>query len=361
MKNMERNFMKHNKKQFWWESKYLVGIIVTFCIIFAVQTGEVLVSAAANVELQSIENRISIDCDDLYINQKTVIRITLKDRTNQEDLSVSPELKDIVRIQSGKWRGDQKTLVIIPLKPGKVILNIALKTNNTKNQQPISERKIKVTVKARIKMEPKEIYENCEEAMVEIITFDSMNSRNLGSGFFISGNEVVTNYHVIQEASKLIICDYRGKTYTVTHIVDYNKAYDLAILQVAEESQESLILNMDTVKTGETVYSLGSPIELSGTLSEGMVSKANRQYENISYHQSTAYISKNSGGGPLLNEYGEVIGVNTLMILGNQNIYLAMNIQYISLLDRKNPKPIDVLYEENKGKVKEQVIYITIP
>lgn len=374
---MERSFMLHNKKSLY-NKRCLLGILLSFYIsIF--QTGPVNVVAATssnhkvfatNSKTSVKESRISYDCDHIYMNQETVIRIMLKNRSEQEDLQVVSGNKDIVQVKSGKWRGDYKTLVLIPKKAGTAYVSVTLKKSNASSvnsksigndNQDKEELILKVHVKDKSEMTPDEIYQNSKEAMVEITTFDSINTQGLGSGFFISENEILTNYHVIQEANKLSVRDYTGKEYTVTHIVDYDTVYDLAILQVKEKSDHALILNTNKVNTGETVYALGSPLKLTGTLSEGMVSMAYRQYENITYHQSTAYISKSSGGGPLLNHFGEVIGVNTLMIIGCQNIYLAVDIQYISFLDRKNPKPIKALYEENQGKVSIQTIYITIP
>lgn len=379
----ETSFMLHNKRNLY-HIKCLLGILLSFYVVI-LQTRPVTAAAATSSDAKVTatssdakviatnsktpikESRIAYDCDHLYINQETVIRIMLKNRSEQEDLKVVSGNKEIVQVKNGKWRGDYKTLLIIPKKAGTADVSITLKKSNTSSKntgndnQGKEELILKVHVRERSEMTPDEIYENSIEAMVEITTFDSINTRGLGSGFFISENEILTNYHVIQEANKLSVRDYTGKEYTVTHIVDYDTVYDLAILQVKEKSDHALILNTNQVNTGETVYALGSPLELTGTLSEGMVSKAYRQYENITYHQSTAYISKSSGGGPLLNQFGEVIGVNTLMILGNQNIYLAVDIQYISFLDRRNPKPIKALYEENQGKISIQTIYITIP
>jgi S1-C subfamily serine protease len=290
-----------------------------------------------------------------------VIDVTLHDRTKQEDLVLVPESKGIVEVKNGKWREDQKSFVLIPQKEGTVTLKLKLKTSGASKGKGEEEILLQVHVSDRSEKTPFEIYENCNAAMVEIVVFDSMNTRKLGSGFFINGNQIVTNYHVIEEANSLIVRDYNGKVYEVTQLAASNKFYDLAILQVKEEVSQALILSSKTVQTGEIAYALGSPLELAGTLSEGMVSKAYRDYEGMTYQQSTAHISKSSGGGPLLNSYGEVIGVNCLMILSAQNVYLAIDVNYITLLDRQHPRPISELYEENKDKMIDNTIYITIP
>lgn len=305
--------------------------------------------------------RVLVDSEEMFVDQMTVFHVGLKDRKSNEELVIVPEKKGIVQVKTGKWGDGEKTFTLVPKKAGMVTLKISLVLTKAGKQKTLEEVEVKVHISERKKLNPTEVYDKCSQAMIEILAFDSVNSMSVGSGFFVSENQILTNYHVIEKASRLIIRDYSGKVYEATHIVDYSRANDLAILQVKETSEHALILNTKTVETGETVYALGSPLELTGTLSEGIVSTAYRLYENLVYHQSTAYISKNSGGGPLLNEYGEVIGVNTLMLLGEQNVYLAVDIRYISQLNRREPKPIQVLYDENAGKIKEEIIYISIP
>ncbi len=302
---------------------------------------------------KELESRLFYEASDIYINSKTIIDIVYKDRIKGEELTIHNSNDSVLKVKEGKWYEDKKTIILQPKKSGSSTITI---TTNDQEQLTIT-----VHTQKRQEMTPQEIYETTNKAMVEILTFDANESMSMGSGFFINSNQILTNYHVIEYANRMIVRDYDGATYEVTHIYDYNTSYDLAILGVKEASKEALILNKNEVETGMDVYALGSPLELSGTISEGIVSKAYRQYEGKTYHQSTAYISQSSGGGPLLNSYGEVIGINTLRILGGQNIYLAVDIDYVKLLDRYHPKPIKNLYTENQGKIKIQEIYITIP
>lgn len=352
----------HNKRKKVMIKRQLIATVLSICVF--ISTGihmSTPVLAAATRQEAVEQSRILVDSKEMFINQKTIFDVGLKDRGSDEDLIIVPKTKGVVQVKTGKWGDEEKTFTLLPKKAGTVALKIALVTSKAGKQRTIEEAELIVHVSERKELTPKEIYDNCSPAMIEILAFDSVNQRSLGSGFFISENQILTNYHVIEKASRLIIRDYSGKAYELTHIVDYTSTYNLAILQVKETSEHALILNPKTVETGETVYALGSPLELTGTLSEGIVSTAYRSYEGMTYHQSTAYISKNSGGGPLLNRYGEVIGINTLMLLGEQNVYLAVDIRYINQLNRKEGKPIEVLYEENKGKVKEDIIYISIP
>ena len=357
----------HNKNKNSKLKRQFVAMGLAFCVFSTTGIHMSVTVFAATGKEEAVkeeavkESRILVDSKEMFIDQKTIFNVMLKDRKSNEDLVIVPEKNGVVQVKTGKWGDEEKTFTLVPKKVGTVTLKISLVVTKAGKQKTLEEVVLKVHVSARKELTPKEIYDNCSQAMVEILAFDSVNSRSIGSGFFISENQILTNYHVIEKASRLIIRDYGGKVYEVTHIVDYTSTYDLAILQVKETSDHALNLNTKTVETGETVYALGSPLELTGTLSEGIVSTAYRFYEDMIYHQSTAYISKNSGGGPLLNQFGEVIGVNTLMLLGEQNVYLAVDIRYINQLNRKKPKPIQVLYDENIGKVKEEIIYISIP
>lgn len=352
----------HNKNKNVKIKRQIMAALLAFCVVTTTEFPMTIPVLAATGKEEAVkESRILVDSNEMFINQRTSFTIGLRDKASNEDLVIVSKTKGLVEVKNGKWGDELKTFTLLPKKAGRAVLRLSLVSTKAGKQKVLEEVELIVHVSDRKELTPEEISYNCSQAMIEILAFDSVNSKSLGSGFFISENQILTNYHVIEKASRLIIRDYHGKVYEVTHIVDYTSSYDLAILQVKEKSEHALRLNLKTVETGETVYALGSPLELTGTLSEGMVSKAYRSYENMTYHQSTAYISKSSGGGPLLNVFGEVIGVNSLMLLGQQNVYLAVDIRYINRLNRKEPKPIQVLYEENKDKVKEEIIYISFP
>lgn len=196
-----------------------------------------------------------------------------------------------------------------------------------------------------------EIYSKYVNATVAIVSHDSIGQEKVGSGFFIDQGIVVTNYHVIEYANDMEIHDVNQKSYEVTGILDYDKESDLALLEVEKKNEVYFSVNYDMVYTGEDIYTLGSPEGFEGTISEGMISYAFRELEGIRYIQITAPISKNSGGGPLLNVYGEVIGVNTLTIINAQNINFSVSIEYLKQLDQSNRRDIKELFEENKGKI----------
>jgi S1-C subfamily serine protease len=148
---------------------------------------------------------------------------------------------------------------------------------------------------------------------------------NQGSGFFIdSTGRLVTNYHVIEDASSAIVKTSDGGFYKVEGTVAVDKKHDLAILKVVGANFAYVSLgDSDAATIGEKVYAVGSPLGLEATVSDGIVSSI-REVDQVRLIQTGAPLSHGSSGGPLLNVHGQVIGVTTLQIEGGQNLNFAV-------------------------------------
>ena len=170
----------------------------------------------------------------------------------------------------------------------------------------------------------KEVYAKCGPATVEIVALDEY-GESLGSGFFIEPGKVVTNYHVIKGAKKIIVKTYDNKKYEITNILGYDEALDLAVLQL-DVKNVCLEISKEGAAVGEDIYTLGSPFGLTGTMTDGMISTASRVIDEVDYIQINAAISPGNSGGPLVNAYGEVIGINTMYYIDAQNLNFAVNI-----------------------------------
>ena len=163
--------------------------------------------------------------------------------------------------------------------------------------------------------------------------------RAQGSGFFVRPGYVATNYHVIQGA-ETIIAKLVGTetTYTVEEIVATDERRDLAIIKVIGGTAPELTLgNSDDVRIGETVYAVGNPRGLQGTVSSGIVSSMRNFGQNGIRIQIDAPISPGNSGGPVLNEKGEVIGVSVSGFQGidAQNLNFAVPSNYLKALLRE--------------------------
>lgn len=197
--------------------------------------------------------------------------------------------------------------------------------------------KCKVTIAIKV-LTAKEIYAKCGPATVEIVASDE-HGESLGSGFFVEKGKVVTNYHVIKGASKIIVKTYNNKEYEITNILGYDETLDLAVLQLDIENV-SLEISQESGAVGEDIYTLGSPFGLTGTMTDGMISTASRVIDEVDFIQINAAISPGNSGGPLVNIYGEVIGVNTMYYIDGQNLNFAINIKELKKV--KTDQPISV-------------------
>ncbi len=180
----------------------------------------------------------------------------------------------------------------------------------------------------------------------ELVVYDKQKKQiSLGSCFvYTQDGMLVTNYHVIKGGySAEITIGYR--TYRVSSVVDYDKQLDLAILKIPATNLQPVKICRLEHKTGETVYALGNSQGLTSTFSKGMITYSNRESEGVHYVQHDAAISSGNSGGPLINEYGEVIGINTLTLEDSQNLNFAIRIGQIGKLSLGWAMPMTEFYE----------------
>jgi serine protease Do len=137
-----------------------------------------------------------------------------------------------------------------------------------------------------------------------------------GSGFLITQDGfVVTNNHVIKDASKITVTLNDGREYPAT-VKGADPRTDLALLKIDEKNLPCLTFgDSDNLKIGEWVVAIGNPFGIGATLTAGIVSAKGRQDLGIASYedfiQTDAAINPGNSGGPLFNLQGEVIGVNT--------------------------------------------------
>jgi hypothetical protein len=188
---------------------------------------------------------------------------------------------------------------------------------------------------------PAEIFARCSPAVVRVFAFDAQGQRGQGSGFILSDDGlIVTNNHVIDGRSLYQIVLGDDRLIGVNRVVAVDRAADLALLKVDATGLSMLTLSVgaassDTVPSiGTRVYAIGSPRDLSNTLSEGIVSGLRRETPGVTHIQTTAPISPGSSGGPLLDETGRVIGVTSAFRADGQNLNFAIDAGRVSeLLD----------------------------
>ena len=151
-----------------------------------------------------------------------------------------------------------------------------------------------------------------------------------GSGFVISADGlIVTNNHVVEDADRLVV-SLEGREYDA-EIKGTDPATDLALIQVeVDRPLKYLSLgDSDTLRVGDWIMAIGSPLGLDHTVTTGVVSAKGRSlrvldpsFEN--FIQTDAAINFGNSGGPLVNLRGEVVGIATLVNFGAENIGFAV-------------------------------------
>ncbi len=157
-----------------------------------------------------------------------------------------------------------------------------------------------------------------------------------GSGFFIDDHgTIVTNYHVIDMGSSMSVQVANGGAYDVQEVIDFSNVYDIAILKIDLQGNDYLLLSDEAPRTGEQVFAVGSALGvLTGTFTAGTISNTSRTVGLIDCIQMDAAISSGNSGGPLVNVYGEVVGVNTFSYTRGENLNLAIKISNLDRLAR---------------------------
>ena len=170
-----------------------------------------------------------------------------------------------------------------------------------------------------------ELYNMAVKYVGEITTYNKSGSEYaLGTGFVISSDgKIVTNYHVIEGAYSASIT-INGKTYKIKSILAYDANIDLAILKIEANNLSFANICKQNVNVGNVVYAIGSSRGMTNTYSQGIITYANREVDGVSHVQHDASITHGNSGGPLINEYGEVVGINTWGISDSQNLNFAV-------------------------------------
>ena len=206
---------------------------------------------------------------------------------------------------------------------------------------------------------PTELYNESLKYVGEIVTYDKNgNEYALGTGFVISADgKIVTNYHVIEEAYSATIT-INGTAYNIVSVLAYDANIDLAILKINASDMAFANICKNPVNVGETVYAMGSSRGMTNTYSQGIITYANRIVDGVSHIQHDASITHGNSGGPLINIYGEVIGVNTWGISDSQNLNFAVFAGELDNLVYGTPLSMHEFYEKECNPYKRMKDYI---
>lgn len=161
--------------------------------------------------------------------------------------------------------------------------------------------------------------------------------QSLGSGVIISEDGyILTNHHVIKDANIIKVRLYKSKEDIEATVVGKDPKIDIALLKINKDNLPYAKLgDSDKLEVGDWVIAIGNPFGLSHTVTKGIVSAKGRVIGSGPYDdfiQTDAPINFGNSGGPLFNLNGEIVGINTAIIAGGQNIGFSIPINMIKTI-----------------------------
>ena len=168
-----------------------------------------------------------------------------------------------------------------------------------------------------------EIFEKTEPGVVRINTHKNQTENevgSVGSGFvFDKKGHIITNAHVIEDATKTVVTFLDGRSYNAK-IIGIDKHTDIGVIKVNADLKLLHPLSLgdsSNLQVGEPITAIGNPFGLSGSMTSGIISQMGRllpssgQFSIPDVIQTDAAINPGNSGGPLLNMRGEIVGINT--------------------------------------------------
>ncbi|BFI96743.1 MAG: Do family serine endopeptidase AlgW [Rhodanobacter sp.] len=149
------------------------------------------------------------------------------------------------------------------------------------------------------------------------LTTYARREKTLGSGVIVNAKGyVLTNYHVIAQATDIQVLLYDGRVAKAT-VVGFDEATDLAVLKIDAGNLPVIRFAEHKPRPGDVVLAIGNPLGLNQTVTMGIVSAVGRQLSNFGaedFIQTDAAINQGNSGGALVNAEGKLVGINALLI-----------------------------------------------
>ena len=188
-------------------------------------------------------------------------------------------------------------------------------------------------------LRPTEIVQRSKPAIVRI-EVRAPQGEGAGTGFVLTADgRVATNLHVIGGATEIDVILLDGTRLQVHEIAATDPGRDLAVLNVKPPRPLPTVPLGDSssIQAGDPVVAISNPLGvLDYTVSDGLISSVRKVSEELTILQISAPISQGSSGGPLFNQYGEVIGVATFISGTGQNLNFGIPSDYLRPLLARN-------------------------
>lgn len=170
------------------------------------------------------------------------------------------------------------------------------------------------------------LIEKYKDVVIQIATPFSV-----GTGFYLKEyNLIVTNEHVVRN-NKEVVVEGKGVKRLLRTVRYLDPKYDLAFVQGPETSELGDIkLHVEEdYGEGDLVVAVGHPFGLKYTATQGIISNSHHHQNELYYIQHDAALNPGNSGGPLVNEQGDVLGINTFIIQNGQSIGFSLPSRYL--------------------------------
>ncbi len=176
-------------------------------------------------------------------------------------------------------------------------------------------------------MSMQEIISRYQSTVVQIAV-----STGTGTGFYVREFDlIVTNNHVVKKAQKASV---KGRTFDkmLAPVLFTDERYDLAFIKPPlnlKSLPELKLGDYTSLENGDEVVAIGHPYGLNYSATQGVISRVDRVQQGLKYIQIDAAINPGNSGGPLVDDSGDVVGVNTFVIKGSDNLGFALPVIYL--------------------------------
>lgn len=196
----------------------------------------------------------------------------------------------------------------------------------------------------RMRMTAKEIVQQSTDAIVRIEAGDK-DGEKVGTGFVLDKSGLIaTNLHVVAGSAQIKVKLHDGTPYEVMQIAGIDAGRDLAVLRIRPKKDLETVRLGDSeqMSAGDQIVAIGNPLGVFDySVSSGLISQVRPVCDSsearcppggLKLLQISAPISQGSSGGPLFNQFGEVVGVTTLIVAQGQSINFAVPGNYLKPL-----------------------------
>ncbi len=307
----------------------LISVLVTIMLVVGTNVFTYYkLTRAMNEELQTFQGEVS---DALRGTQQSLLDAISQEHTysasqrsalENKTIENFKKLQDVMNRQSAQIKLDLESQVsTVASRVERVQQESAEELKGIKRKSSELESKI-----SEINVESSDfsaIVQDVVKAVVSVRT-----QRQQGSGvFFDERGYIMTNKHVIQDASAIQVVDHAGRVYAAS-IIGSADNIDLAVLKVIGDAPFAALefASGDSIRVGQRVIAVGNPLGLSFSVTEGIISAVNRQIDasGLGYIQTDVSINPGNSGGPLVDAGMRIVGITTLKFQQGEGLGFAL-------------------------------------